>query len=66
MAKVSKALCLGMLQENAEQTARTLKTAGTNLKKAKDAFGKADAEYHVAQNALSAGIEQLQAATKVN
>lgn len=62
---VTKALDLGTLQSNLEQSASTLKSATTSLNKAKEQHKNADAAYSVAKKALAAGVEQLSEATKV-
>ena len=66
MAKaMTKALNMGALQEIAEQAARNYRTAQTVLQRAIEQSNKAESAYNVAQKALSAGVEQLRASTKV-
>lgn len=62
----SKTVDLGKLQTTLERNTQTLKTANTNLKKAKDAQARADSEYQTAKATFAAAVEQLSAATKVS
>ena len=64
-AKRCKGADLGVLQEDAEAAARVLKGAKTALANAEQAVKKAEESYNVAQKALTAGVAQVQAATKV-
>lgn len=63
--KNRKGADLGVLQNEVEQTARVLKGAKTAEANAKQAVAKAEEAYNNAQRALSAGVEQVKAATKV-
>jgi hypothetical protein len=56
---------LGTLQGNMEISSRNLKSAATTLKRAQQSYDLAEAEYAVASRSLSAGVEQVRAATKV-
>lgn len=64
-ARRCKGADLGVLQEEAENAARVLKSAKTALANAEQAVKKAEESYSVAQKALSAGVAQVQASTKV-
>lgn len=64
MAK-NKGADLGVLQEQVEVAASQLKGAKTSFANAKQALEKAEANYQTAQKALSAGVEQVKAATNV-
>lgn len=56
---------LGVLQDEVEKTAKTLKGAKTTLANAKQAVAKAEEAYGNAKKALAAGVEQVSAATNV-
>lgn len=65
MANKGKGADLGVLQQEVEQAAKTLKGAKTALANARQAAEKAEESYAVAQKSLAAGVAQVQAATKV-
>lgn len=60
----SKGTDLGVLQQEAEATAKTLKGARTTLTNAKQAVEKAEKAHAVAQEALILGVDAVRAATK--
>lgn len=64
MAK-NGSLDLGQLQANLEQRTKDLKAANTKLKQALEQQIKAETEYNVANKSMTAGMDQLKAATKV-
>lgn len=64
--KQGKSTDLGLLQGEAESAAKTLKGARTGLANAKQAFDRAEEAYAITQKALSIGVEQIKAATRVS
>ena len=63
-SKHNKSTDLGVLQTEAENTAKVLKGARTAAANAKAAEARAEEAYGVAQKALTIGMEQVKAATK--
>lgn len=63
--QTGRSLDLGQLQNEVETTSKALKAANTVLAKAQEAQSSAEANHNAAQKALSAGVSQLLAATKV-
>lgn len=63
--KHSKSTDLGILQTEAENAARSLKSARTTLTNAKQTVDRAEEAHSVAQKALSLGVEQIKTSTKV-
>lgn len=64
-SKQARGADLGVLQQEVEQAAKSLKGAKTVAANAAQALAKAEDAYGVAQKALAAGVAQVQAATKV-
>ena len=60
-----RSLDLGQLQNEVENASKALKAANTVLAKAQEAQERAEAEYHSSTKALTAGVAQLTAATRV-
>jgi hypothetical protein len=58
-AKGSKSLDLGVLQTEAENSAKLLKQASGEYRRAKQKFEAADERHQVALKALSAGVDTL-------
>lgn len=60
-----QALDLGVLQANLEAATKSLKAANSAALRANEAAAFAEAEYDSAKKALTAGVAQITASTKV-
>ena len=65
MATKQKSTDLGLLQEEAEAAAKTLKGARTAAANAKLALDRAEEAHNNAQKALSIGVESIKTTTRV-